>query len=450
MVDLDRESFAELLTDETTLVIGQLAVITYLETRREAHGQGGLVASTDWDFYYVKIQIQRQYFGPTIETPEIHVHDVRLQPVYPPGGFGWRPQRRYLADDLVLMQVRLLEDGTYEPLRMRHIEPDEIDRLARVRRLLDIDASDEQARQVLAGCFDPDPFYALWCLDVARDWQTDDPFDLRGEQYADIQKHISEKQLEDIRRKLYHAETTHPFVWVDLDKLFKRRQGPRSPYGDAAPSQSDDVRYAQHLKRISLLTAAKDNGAHAAYQSLELHYLFDPYTHKRTDQQWAEMVALLDRCYTKNPRHATISGMLRRVAIVFDPAHEQLRDTIFAFYKRHIPHEPVGDGELPGYGTALVYVMRADSDRTGSLCQPGLQLLVSDLVKADRRRGKIILECLDDYAQHCIFCDIQTKQLGQQLQDASVVVADDAMRTDMKEMLIRLELVPSPPKLSRF
>lgn len=447
---MDRESFVELIQDDTTLVIGTIAAISYLETRNEAHGPGGIFGATDWEFYHVKVQIQRQYFGPEISTKGISVHNVRLAPMYPPGGFNTGRRRRYLVNDLVVMRVRSLEDGSYESLNMYHIEADEIDRLARVTQLLSIDQQDEQARQVLTGCFDQDPYYALWCLDVVKDWHTDDPFDLRREQYFNIRKHLTYNQIQDIYAKLFTAETTHPLVWIHIDHRLASKEDSRSSNSESENAQWNELRHQQHLKRIPKLTRDSALEVPATYQDEELIYLFDPDTHQRTAKQWAEMVALLDRCYSKNPKHPTITTMLRAVAYIFDPADKQLRDSVFAFYTRHIPHELNGDDRNRYYGIGLVRVMRDESEYTDTLCQQGLDLLLADLAKADKQQGHKIVAWLADYAQFCVVCDIEAKRLSQILQDVAVVTADDEIQADINEMLVNLKLVPAKPAGTAF
>lgn len=440
-IHLDSESFAETVRDETTLVIGRLTTLVFLETRSEAHGLGGLVPLRDWDFYHVKIQIEKQYFGPDMPTEEISVHDVRLEPIYPPGVFGWRPQRKFQVDDLVLMRVRVLEDGSYDPLRMCHVEPDEIARLERVVQMLAIDRREEQAEQVFTGCFDRDPYYALWCLDVAQDDRWCHTFDLSTQLYADLRRHLSAKQFDYVLWTLFTEPATHPLVWMQADRFLRSSKFEQLSDDSREAKKLRDFRYQKHVERIPLLIPAEASEVHAIYQDRALSYLFDEYAHERTKTQWAEMVERLDQCFVEAPQHPSIPTMLLAMRGIFNPNHKPLRDNVFAFFKRHAQRAGRGtDASRAPYGSGLVPVMVTDSDHSKSLCREGLDVLMSDLVTADKQHGKQIVGWLERYANHCRSEEIEWQQLSAILRELAAVVPDLNNRNEINAMLLRLKI----------
>ncbi|MEW4562575.1 hypothetical protein AB1K70_08615 [Bremerella sp. JC770] len=141
------------------------------------------------------------------------------------------------------------------------VEEDEITRLDRVAKILAMNSSEEAAQVISSGCFDPDPFFAKWCLLLT--WDIEDKHNRSSSflsAYGHLRRDLSPQLNYEICWELLQNPGTHSLVY-SLASVFLRRS-------NLTPDQLEKL-HVLHIQRFERLVSHPPSDPDLRYYALE-------------------------------------------------------------------------------------------------------------------------------------------------------------------------------------
>ncbi|EAQ81138.1 hypothetical protein [Blastopirellula marina] len=372
-----------------SLVLGTLKKIEQPE-QRQGTIQGRIQVM-------LTITIERTMLGPPLPQQELILESV------------WYDPSRYLASgelghprvgDQVFYQYRANEDRKLPELFRRaplgQAVSVEIDRIERAKQIIAMKDSQQAAQRTIAGCVDPDPHFAIWCLSVHGSYPKQSG-DLRHERvYGAIRAWISEEQYSSLLWKILQDPSTHPAVYQFVDQRLAQRE---------LTVDEHEMRHRSHLRRFATIFTEPD-GVNYRVLNNEIRYLLCDSYSKTPGVLRRAALTELEKQITPDVRIEYRSSVIRFAGGLYVPKQDIDQEATYAavlhFHRQFHPlHHPERQIPAISYCAALDGLMRRYSDSKRKICEDGFDLLVELIVGGDENSSWIAASKLTSYADHC-------------------------------------------------
>lgn len=340
------------------------------------------------------LEMERTLFGPEFATKEIWLPSVWYVPyAYLDSGDVGHPQ----VGDRVFYWHRpddpAKEPDLYRPRPLVHASDAELTRIERFKRLIAMPDSAQAARLAIAGCVDPDPEFAAWCLDLLRPTVSYYP-NSRSRFYGPIQTHLSEADYEELCWKILADPSTASHVYQFIDDLFDKEER----FADQA-----ERRNRCHLQRLDAIFD-DPGGENFDVLSRELQYLLErAYTTMPDDLRMRALDEVEQRIIQANgPAYRTFA--LLHICGLYHPRKENEEEfaAFCSFFQRLSPlHRPELQLSDISYYLGLDSVMRARTGHTGRMCEEGVAIMEELILVGGEPQARLAAAQLVSYAKYC-------------------------------------------------
>jgi len=427
---LDSPYFAQLILDDSPVIVGRLTTVTFLHTLKERPLNGGMVAEVEQDYYRMELTVDRQILGTRIRENNLSLAKVRFWR----GGYRvGNTLRAPRVGDQVLVHLVPKDDETFQVVTLSFARPEEVTRLARAAHLLSSPDSRQTAESAIKGCFDKDPHFALGCLGMITDAGIADEDDPRMEAYEAIRQHVTPEKYLEVLWQLLADPETHSLVYVYADRNIAVKTQDAEAMGR---------RHNRHQRRVTMSETASSSPLEITYRNDELRYLLGQVYSEFPIESRIEILSIINGALTRNPKHPNRANLLMMPSSMMDPTSDELRDALFQFYRDHVPLKDRGKSVVAFHSLGLLAVVRANSDHTESLSHEGLDIWLAALPLANRSEFVTILRNLEQYALHCQNKGYDFKELARILRSLHDTTVNCENREEVTKMLIRLKIEP--------
>ncbi|PQO47584.1 hypothetical protein [Blastopirellula marina] len=341
------------------------------------------------------LEIERTLFGPEFATKELLLPSVWY---YPHGylaastDFG-DPQ----VGDRVFYWHRpddpAIEPDLFRPRVLAQASDAELARIDRFKRLIAMPDSAQAARLAIAGCVDPDPEFATWCLDLLRPTVSYYPTS-RSRVYGPIQAHLSEADYKELCWKILADPSTHSRVYMFMDNRFdneKRYVG------------RTERRSRCHLQRLDLIFADPGQADDDVLLG-ELTYLLWSGFSSMSDDLRKRSLDEVEKRILQAKNRVYRDEAIRQLCGIYRSYREDEEEyaAFCSFYRRLNPlHRPELQISVDAYCGGLDGVMRAYTGQSERLSQQGVEIFEELIVFGDAPQAKQAATQLISYANYC-------------------------------------------------
>lgn len=429
---MDGDDFADEIVGRSAWVEGVLSDVEFLETQKRPNGGFGGGGLKDAHVYRAGLTVSKRLFCRDPLPPTLTFAEVRV----PLHGF-WDGERfrQPQNGERVFAHVWQTESGEWECQRIGIPIAAERERVDRVRSILYEGSARQAAQQLLDGCCDQDPFFAIWCMNALK-IADDDDIGTQKEVYGRFREQVT---VDRYRAALLEAlETPQMQRKAFLHAAYLLRS-------EWKPAAEEDRFYAASLERLRNFFAQPHVRPDGFQQDEPAALIGNIYQTASVPRRLEVLKLLVEQA--DNPlQESRIDALLWAAYLHTGPGEDAaLNEAIFRFYRDQIPLRAEDADVATNYWYGLNSYLERETRRRKQLCDAVLDLYEQKWPFAQQGEARVMAQQLEWHYGTCIQFKVEVARYASRLQSLYAMSATAEQRALMGETLRKLN-IPLPDK----
>ncbi|MCC9606276.1 hypothetical protein LOC68_18685 [Blastopirellula sp. JC732] len=427
IIDVSADEFAGLLTSDDVWVDAELIEVEFLgRVRTEiplCFGSRVIYPNV----YRLHLKLNRPLFGRGKAPETVVLDDVAIGEEFYDNRFRQPPQ----VGDRVFANLTQDDEGNWRHLFVGIPLPNEIERVDRVKGLYELANSWRATDLFYAGFDDPDPYYAVWCMNALS------PSLFRGsdadeQAYGRFRSKSTPERYREALMQLLETPETIPAAYVyatdELDDL------------DLADAEVERCHQA-HCARLRKFSPLPPDSSPVLRGDELTEMLSSFYEDESTPRRRDILKILVELADSSVVERRTPA--LRYASWLHSGEDKALNAEILQLYRDHVPLREQNEDLLTGYWDGLGTFMNSELHDKRSICDAGIDLIEQKLPSAAPHELESMIELLTRCCYSCQEHEVLWRHLTTRLRTLYSLSAGDAQRTALEELLREFK-IPLP------
>lgn len=387
VIRIDGRNFTDEVFGKGAWVAGVLSDVEYVETQNRPNGGFGGGRLIDAHVYRVRLTVSKRLFCRDPLPPKFAFAEVRI----PLSGY-WDGDRyrRPQNGDRVFAEVRQTESGQWECRGIGIPLAGEYALVDRVQSILYEGSSRQAVEQLLAGCCDDDPAFAVWCMNALNVFDDDDT-GTQQEVYGRFRDLVTVDRYREALITTLESRATPREPFIHAAVIIRNEWMP--PDEEERFHQANYQRIRDHF--------ARPHEPLNNFEQNELSVLLSWIYIKANERRRREVLAILIK-QADNPILTSRAESFRWAAELYSTQDEDLNAAIFRYYRDHAPLRPQNREEAVGYWSGLFRFMFCETHRKRKADDAGLDILEQKWPLASQEELPILAHELNSYLAECV------------------------------------------------